>query len=119
MGDDDELLRRATFLARLPGVKRKEVCERFDLSPGRLRRAMKGFPDARPTRRDIVLHVISRAGTVEAGALPDLSRVASYLDYVNKDGSTADQIRALLEELADAGRIALDDDGWRLLRPFP
>ena len=38
---DRAMLIRAAKLARLPGVTRAEVCERFDRSIGMLRRALK------------------------------------------------------------------------------
>lgn len=118
---DKQLLLRAARLARLPGVRRAEACERFGLSVGMLRRAIQEFgATARPPPRDIVLHALTDAGTRRAGEeLPDLARVASYVDYVNKDGCTAADVKAILDELVRDGVIALDGSKWRLLCEFP
>ena len=45
--------------------------------------------------------------------------VASYVDYVNKDGSTADTIAAIVDELVREGVLARDGATWRRLREFP
>ena len=72
-----------------------------------------------PSRHDLLLHAITNAGAERSGELPDLARVAEYLDYVNKDASTEADVRSMLEELAAAGALALEGTRWRLLRDFP
>jgi hypothetical protein len=117
---DRETKIRAACLANLPGVRRPEACARFGLSIGMLRRAMKEFVlDAIPSRRSIVLHALTDAGKVQSGPLPDLARVANYLDFVNKDASTAAQVQALIDELVDEGVLAVEGGRFRLLRAFP
>jgi hypothetical protein len=117
---DQVVLIRAAKLARLPGVKRAKACERFALSIGMLRRAMKElYLESIPSPRDIVLHALTDAGEKRSGALADLATVASYVDYVNKDGCTAADVRAILDELESDGVLALDGSQWRLLREFP
>ena len=115
----DHLL-RAVRLARLPGVLRKQACERFALSRSMLRRAIQELgTEATPTREDLVLHAFTDAGTVTEGPLPDLAVVAVYLDYVNKDASTPDEIRGLLNDLVEGGRLTLEGDHWHLVGAFP
>lgn len=117
---DPEVLRRAAKLAQLPGVTRSAAAERFGLSVGVLRRAVKEHgAAARASRAELVLHCISRAGREAQGELGDLRTVASYLDYVNKDGSVAADVRALLEQLVAEGKLALDGPRWRLIGEFP
>ena len=117
---DRTILLRAAKLARLPGVRRAEACKRFDLSIGMLRRAMKELAlESIPSRRDLVLHAITGAGSERSGELPDLARVANYVDYVNKDASKEADVRKVLEELVRAGTLAVMGTRWRLLTDFP
>jgi hypothetical protein len=118
---DKQLLLRAARLARLPGVRRAEACERFELSIGMLRRAIREFgAQARPGARDIVLHALTDAGTRRADdRLPNLATVASYVDFVDKDGCTAARVEEILAELVRDGVLAIDGTAWRLLKDFP
>ena len=72
-----------------------------------------------PSRYDLLLHAITNAGAERSGELPDLARVADYINYVNKDASTEADVRSMLEELDAAGTLALDGTRWRLLHDFP
>jgi hypothetical protein len=117
---DPTRLLRAARLARLPGVKRSEACARFGLSAGMLRRALRELAiESIPTARDIVLHAITDAGAMRAGELPSLATVASYCDYVNKDGATEADIGTHLGDLQREGLLAIEGTRWRLLRDFP
>lgn len=118
---DRDVILRAARLARLPGVRRAEACARFSLSIGALRRAMKEMgARAWPSSRDLVLHTLTDGGTRRAGTLPrDLRLVASYLDYVNKDAATEDDVRGYLDELVRERVIAIDGTRFRLLQDFP
>lgn len=117
---DPAVLRRAVKLAQLPGVTRTQAAARFGISLGMLRRALKEHAaTSRPTRAELALHALTRAGAETAGELRELDGIASYLDYVNKDGSTAADVRRLLAELVDAGRIEIAGERWRLTGEFP
>lgn len=115
--DDDE---RAVRFYQLPGVTRAEVCERFGISRYRLDRARRAYRGRSfPTRPELVLGALTRNGQLDAGGIPDLAHLGSWLDYVNKDGSTADDVAALIDGLVADGWLAVDGERWRLLRPFP
>lgn len=118
---DEELLLRAARLARLPGVRRADACERFGLFIGMLRRAIREFgARARASPRDIVLHALTDAGTRRSARdLPNLATVASYVDFVNKDGCTAAQVEQILDGLVRDGTLAMEGSAWRLVRDFP
>jgi len=75
--------------------------------------------EAIPSASDIVLHAITDAGNRRSGELPDLSCVAQYRDYVNKDGATEADVRATLAELQRDGLLHVDGTSWKLLRDFP
>ncbi len=115
------MLLRAARLARLPGVRRAEACERFGLSIGMLRRAIREFgAQARPRAWEIVLHALTDAGTrVSGDSLPRLAAVASYVDFVNKDGCTVEEVRRILDGLVAEGVLAMDGERWELLVEFP
>ena len=111
---------RAARLARLPGVKRAEVCERFDLSVGMLRRAMKEYAmQAIPAPRDIVLHALTQGGVKRSGKLGNLDSLAGYVDYVNHDGCDAREVRRLLTEIEENGVLSVKGDEWRLRGEWP
>lgn len=121
---DPTELRRACTLAQLPGVTRREAASRFGLSVGALRRALREHGQAsRPSRADLVLHAMTDAGTRTEGALEGFAQIASYLDFVNKDGSRAEDVRALVEELSEQGWLVLEGPvaggRWTLARPWP
>jgi len=115
----EQLVRAARF-ARLPGVKRTEACKRFDLSIGMLRRALDELSaESIPSREDLLLSALSDAGRVRSGELRPLRGLASWLDYVNKDGSTEADVEALLDALVRAGRLEVDGTRWTLVGEFP
>jgi hypothetical protein len=117
---DPQRLLRAARLARLPGIRRALACERFGLSIGVLRRAIREAGAAAcPPPRDIVLHAFTHGGTRLSGEMRDLGSVASYVDFVNKDGMTAEGVETILEALVREGTLAIEGDQWRLLVEFP
>ena len=114
------MLRRACKLAELPGVTRDAAAARFGISVGMLRRALKEHGrGCRASRAELVLHCLSGAGERKKGELGDLSTLASYLDYVNKDGSTAADVQVLIDQLVAEGRLAVEGRRWTLLGEFP
>lgn len=120
---DDDLLRRAARLYRIPGVHAAEVCERLGLSRHALAKARKHFdPRAYPWPRDLVLSALTDAGKRSRGSWPtrdQLATLASYVDFVNKDGSTVETIEQMLDELVSAEILRRDAEGFELLQPFP
>lgn len=115
-----DTLRAAVRFARLPGVTRAAACERFSITPAALRRALKeAGVDTAPTRADLLLHSLTRGGTCHEGEVGSLAVLASWLDYVDKDGSRPEDVAALLESIAASGRIVLEGGRWRLVGPFP
>jgi hypothetical protein len=117
----DPNLARAARLSALPGITLAVACERFGVEKAALQRARKelGATALRPSREDLVLAVLTDYATVSEGALPDLARVASYIDFVEKDGCTPDEVRGVLNALAGDGALELDGSRWKLLRPWP
>lgn len=117
---DPRLLVRAARLARLPGVTRARAADRFGLSLGILRRALKDYAlEASPSGHDLVVHVLTDAGRKREGTLGDLRTIASYCDYVDKDGCTEAEARRRLDDLARDGVLELDGSRWRLRIEFP
>jgi hypothetical protein len=73
------------------------------------------------TRDDLVLAAVTKNGERNEGPITesDLASIASWLDYVNHDGSTGQGVRDDLLRLAKAGRISLEEGRFRLLYPWP
>ncbi len=120
---DDEVLRKAVRLYRIPGVAQAEVCERLGLTRGALSRARKTFT-ARdyPWPRDLVLACVTEQGQKPRGPWPsadELRTLASYLDFVNKDGSKAADVERMLDELVQEGILEREADEYVLRVPFP
>jgi hypothetical protein len=120
---DPALLFRAARYAHFPGVRRDDACARFGLSRGTLKRAMTELGlSCRPRLHDHVLFSLTRGGTALAGELPDpaqLASLASYLDYINNDGSRAEDVTRMLGELAREGRLVVHGARWELMGEFP
>ena len=119
----DELLQRAARLYRIPGVTAAEVCERLGVSRYALKRARAVFDPTRyPWPRDLMLSALTDAGLRTSGPWPtraELTTMASYCDYVNKDGCTADDVERMLAALVDAGQLERTPEGFVLRQPFP
>jgi len=122
-GYDDELLARAVRLHRIPGVTSAEVCQRLGISNYALTRARKTVDRSPyPWPRDLLLSALTDTGLRTHGAWPtraELTVLASYIDFVNKDGSTPETVAAMLEELVAVGILERSADGFVLLQPFP
>lgn len=83
-----------------------------------LRKARKADPSGLG-HDDLLIAALSRNGTRVEGRLGDLPLLASWLDYVNKDGSTAASVSADLLRLEADGVIVVRGDHYRLLLPWP
>jgi len=108
---------RAARLSRVPGVTIGEAAARFDVPLAHVRRARNEV--AALTLPELVLASLSQNGVLQSFSIADLSSVAGYIDYVNHDGCTEQDVRAMLEELGRAGAIAIEGTQARLLRAWP
>lgn len=116
-----ELL-RAARLSGLPGVTLDTACKRFDVTKGELQRARKKLGPVwmRPTREDLVLAMLTDYATESEGPSPtSLDAMASYVDFVEKDGCTAVEVRALIGDLVAHKLLAVTKTRWKLLEPWP
>jgi glutathione S-transferase len=114
------LLVKAARLSALPGVTIKAACERYGVGRSAVTRVRKELGGARPSGADLVIAALSRNGELEEGELPtDYATLASWLDYVDHDGCTADAARARVAALADAGLVEIRGTTWRLRVPWP
>ena len=118
---DDDLLRRVARLYWIPGVTVSVVRERLGVTRYAITTATKRF-GRQPSPEDLVLAALTKAGTNTRGAWPTAERlatIASWVDYVNKDGSTAETIAEILDRLVRASVLRRDGDGFVLVEPFP
>ena len=103
-----EAERLAARLSRLPGVSLAEACRRTGVSPGALRRARAATEaEAWPSREDLLLAALTRAGVERGGEVGELGHLAAWMDWQNHDGTTADEVRAMLDGLAERGLLEL------------
>lgn len=116
-----ELL-RAARLSGLPGVTIDTACKRFDVTEAELQQARAALGPAwlRPTREDLVLAMLTDYATESEGPAPTgLEAMASYVDFVEKDGCTAVEVRALIDGLVTHGLLTVTRTRWKLLAPWP
>lgn len=104
---------RAAKLSHVPGVTIAEACERFEVTKAEVARARKA-PASKPSLAELALAALTNNGTAKTGAIAELAGVAAWLDHLNHDGCTVDDVRALLADL-----VAFDGDRWRSLGVFP
>jgi len=104
---------RAAKLSRVPGVTIAEACARFGVSRAAVARARKSVADL--SLAELAIAALTDHGTKAKGPASDLAGVAKWLDYVNHDASTVDDVKRLLVP----DWIALTARGWRLLAPWP
>ena len=116
-----ELL-RAARLSGLPGVTLETACKRFDVTEAALRRARKELGAAwlRPSREDLVLAMLTDYAAESEGPSPaSLDAMASYVDFVEKDGCTAVEVRALIDGLVAKNLLSVTGTHWKLLETWP
>ena len=68
---------------------------------------------------DVLIAAITKEGRAHSGELGDLESLARYLDYVNHDGSRAEDVRAMLDALVRDGVLAIAGTRFTLLTPWP
>lgn len=105
--------RRAAKLSHVPGVTIAEVCERFAVTKAAVARARKA-PESKPSVAELALAALTSNGTRDSGAIGELDGVASWLDYINHDGSTTADVRALLAPL-----VTFEGTRWRFSGTWP
>jgi hypothetical protein len=109
---------RAAKLSYLTTIA--EACERFGVTKAEVSRARKVV--AQPTLAEIALAALTNNGAQRSGdgLAARLDGIAGYLQYVNKDDSTADSVRALLEDaFVVKGVLLICGDKWSLPEPWP
>lgn len=67
-------------------------------------------------RDRLLLETLTRKGERVEGRIGDTASLAAWMDHVNHDGSTAEEIERDLRRLAEEGWIAIADGSFRLLR---
>jgi hypothetical protein len=73
----------------------------------------------RLTRDDLLLAGLTRNGEQTEGDVGDLAQLATWMDYVNHDGTTAAEVESDLARLAAEGTIVLAGGRFKLARPWP
>ena len=113
---------RAARLSSLPGITLATACERFGVDKGALQNARKklGPTWLRPSREDLVLASLTDYATLTEGPIPaSLDSIASYIDFVEKDGCRADEVQTVVNALAKHKLLELTPSGWKLLEAWP
>ena len=111
---------RAAKLTRIPGVTLAEAAERFQVPIARVRAARRDCPEqTQLSLAELALAALTNNGLDPSFTLQNLERVAGWLDYVNHDGSTVEDVRRLLTELAERGLIRLAKDSGELVEAWP
>ena len=108
---------RAAKLSRVPGMTIDEASERFRVARAEIQRARKD-PSTNPSLAELALAALTHNGNSRQGRL-DLAGIARWIDYVNHDGCTEADVRALLDTCVAAGQLAIDGSEWHLLVPWP
>jgi hypothetical protein len=106
---------RAAKLSRVPGVTIAEARQRFGVTAAAVARARK-LPESHPTLAELALAAVTKNGTKTSGTLGDLTGVAGWIDYINHDGCTAEDVRALL---ASCPEVVITGTRWKLAAPWP
>lgn len=113
-------LRRAARLSRVPGVTLAEAAARFGVAESAIARARRQHPaETELSLLDLLLAALTSDGQLQAGELGDLVALAKWLDHLNHDGSTPDDVERMLRALETAGQLAREGKRWRLLKPWP
>jgi hypothetical protein len=111
---------KAARLSAIPGVTMAEACERYGVGRSAVARVKKELGGAPPSLHDLLIAALAGNGKHDQGELPqDYATLASWLDYLNHDGCTADEARARVVTLAEEGLIEIRGTTWRLRVPWP
>lgn len=113
---------RAAKLANLPGVTIAEACKRFGVAKAAVTRARREHAKTGALAISVAEHMLAaltRNGAGKRGKLGDLGRIASWIDYINKDGCTVADVRAGLATFEVTGQLTIDGDRWTLHQAWP
>jgi len=111
---------RAAKLSRVPGVTILDASERFGVARSAVQRARReSLPGTELSIAELALAALSRNGTKKSGTLSDLDRIAGWIDYVNHDACSANDVRALLDTFVTSGQLSIEGDRWRLREAWP
>jgi hypothetical protein len=114
----DPAVLRAAKLSRVPGVTIAEASKRFRVAASAVQRARKSAGAAASlSLAELAVAALTDNGLSTSGKLDGLDRIAGWLDYVNHDGSTADDVRRLLATLPEV--VVIEGERWRLVAPWP
>ena len=106
---------RAAKLSRIPGVTIDEARARFHVTRAAIQKARKD-PASSPSLAELALAALTANGTVTSGQLGDLQSIAGWIDYVNHDACTVEDVHRLL---ASCPELELRARSWRLRGAWP
>ena len=92
-----------------------EAAARFGVRPAAVTRARKSVPSL--ALAELAVAALTDCGVKRTGSLRDLDGVAKWLDYVNHDASTVEDVRELLGTVPEL--VAMTAKGWRLVGKWP
>jgi hypothetical protein len=113
----DPAVLRAAKLSRVPGVTIAEASKRFGVAVSAVQRARRSGAAPDLSLAELALAALTDNGTRTSGRLDGLARIASWLDYVNHDASTVDDVVRLLATLPDL--LVIEGDTWQLVGAWP
>ena len=110
---------RAAKLSRVPGVTIAEAAARFAVPPSAVARARKTTPAL--SLAELALAAVTDNGARSKGTLSaaGLARVAGWIDYINHDGCSAEDVREMLAESVQQGALTLQGEKSTLVAPWP
>jgi hypothetical protein len=111
----------AAKLSRIPGVTIAEAAKRYGVTAAAIARARRADPHLRLSSDELALAALTRNGAKRRGTLSagTLTSIAGWIDYVDHDACTADEVRQMLDGWVKSGVLALDGSAWRLLEAWP
>jgi len=96
-----------------------EAAKRFGVAASAVSRARKEAPSL--SIPELALAALTGNGKERGGTLSKgvLGSIAGWVDYVNHDGCTGDEVQAMLEGWVTDGVLSIDGANWKLLKPWP
>ncbi len=112
----DPNVMRAAKVSLVPGMTITGACARFGVRPLAVREAHRQLRMSVP---ELALAALTDSGLRTSGTLGDLGNIAAWLNYVDKDDSTAADVRGMLETFVAEGQLVLEGERWTLAKPWP
>lgn len=107
-------------MTRLPGITIAEASRRTGVPAREISRIRRTHQeDHWLSRTGLVVAALTNCATLRAGKVGDLQSIAAFVDWQNHDGSTAQDISRLLDELVAEGTLEVNNGEWRLLVQWP